>query len=169
MPRWFFWILWTGLVLEPGAVRGQAPQRNAPRGYSIRLYVEQGQQLKGELLAVTQDTLWLLTDAEIRPLRLESISQVQVRYPGIRRSHLMRWSVIGGGVTGIALTGACMSVSEGCVGVFALSMGLWLVAGGVAALFTHPPHLWVVPDSQALVPYARFPQGLPPSMRPSGH
>jgi hypothetical protein len=149
------------------AAPGQAQHRRPLLGSQVRLELYDGSGMSGELLAVQQDSVWLLVRGEMRVIPLGGLERVQVRRPGIDATDILLWTVVGGAATGGALTAACSSVSEGCGPVFVVTLVLWWLVGGIAAENTQSPDRWLRPDSAALAPYARFPQGLPPGFVPN--
>jgi hypothetical protein len=154
----------TGAFL--GAPPSLAQIRPVPLGHNVRLIMHDGSRLSGELLAAQRDSSWVLQEGVIHSFPLDNVVRVQVRGQGIDSRGMLLWTLIGGAVTGAALTHACESVSEGCGNVFVVTIGLWGVVGGVAALITRSPHRWLDPRTEVLGPYARYPQGLPPQFMP---
>jgi len=150
-----------------------AQQRESPgQGYQIqlRLTQESAGALKGELIAVEADSLWLSQDDGVRAMALGDLDRVQVRHHGFTFGKAMLVAAIGGFVTGAAMTAACSSVSDGCGGVFVGMMGSWLVVGAIAgAASSGSAYRSLEPLSyEALQPYARYPQGLPPGVNYNG-
>jgi hypothetical protein len=123
------------------------------------------QQVKGELLAVDQDRLWVREQGEVRELPLQALKEVRVRRHSFGRKAAMTWSLIGGLVTGVALAAACSSVEDtsGCGGLVPVSLGLFLGVGALSApsLEDSSRILLRPPTSEALRPFSRLPQGLP--------
>jgi hypothetical protein len=139
-----------------------AQKQPGPLGSTARFIMHDGAGLSGELLAAQRDSAWLLQAGVVHALPLHNVFQVQLRGRGMDSKGILLWTLIGGAVTGAALTGACSSVSDGCGGVFVATIGAWGLVGGIAAAITKSPHRWVDPRPEVLAPYARFPQGLPP-------
>lgn len=164
MPSLIAILFIAGVVF--GARDAMAQRESGPLGATVRLSMSTGGSQSGELLAARRDSLWLLKHQLIHGIALPDVSRVNVRGKGIGRGGILLWTVIGGGVTGGALTAACSSVAEGCGGVFAGTMLAWAIVGGVAAVLTQSPHRWVDASPEALAPYSRFPQGLPPQFTP---
>jgi hypothetical protein len=152
-----------GTILGPQA--GVAQERRGPIGSTARLIMHDGARLSGELLAAQRDSTWVLHAGVIHAVPLHDVVQVQLRGRSMDSRGILLWTLIGGAVTGAALTGACSSVSDGCGGVFVATIGAWGLVGGIAAAITKSPHRWVDPQSEVLASYARFPQGLPPQFR----
>jgi hypothetical protein len=149
-----------GTFLSPPAALAQ--HQTSPLGSTVRVIMSDGARLSGELLAAQRDSSWLLEGDVIRAISLDDVSRAQVRGRGMDSGRILLWSLIGGVVTGAALTSACSGVAEDCGGVFVASMLSWGLVGGIAAGITQSPHRWVDPRPEVLAPYARFPQGLPP-------
>ena len=145
--------------VAPPSARAQPDQK--PTGATLRFVMRDGARHAGELLAAQDSSAWLLQRDETRPILLRDVARVQVRGQGLGPVHLLIWTAVGGVATGAALTGACQTVSEGCGGVFAGSLLIWGLVGGLAAAITGSPHRWIEPQPNKLAPYARFPQGLP--------
>lgn len=137
------------------------------RGYSVRLFLTNGGKTTGELLAAGTDSLWLLSRNRVLALPLPIIQRVQIPERGLGREKLFFWTVAGGLVSGIALAGACSTV-EGCNpgGVFASTLLMWGLVGGVSIALTQPTSISLEPQPIELIRFARFPQGLPPGFRP---
>lgn len=154
-----------GAVLGPGLAVAQ--HKPPLLGSTVRLTMSDGGRLSGELLAAQRDSAWLLeAGGVIRAISLHDLYGVQVRGRGMDSEKILLWTLIGGTVTGAALTAACSSVSDGCGGVFVGTMLSWGLVGGIAAGITRSPHRRIDPRPEALAPYARFPQGLPPQFTP---
>jgi hypothetical protein len=149
-----------GTILGPHPALAQ--QQRGPIGSTVRFTMVSGARLSGELLAAQRDSAWLLSGEATRAISLDDVSMAQVRGRGMDSRGILLWTLIGGVVTGVALTAACSSVADGCGPVFVATTGAWGVVGGIAAAITESPHRWVDPESEVLTPYARFPQGLPP-------
>ena len=164
-----------GLALSPAPALAQSVgptllpnERELVHGREATLRVGGG-DVKGELLAVTVDSLWLLTRGEdLRVLPLQGVQQVRVRRHGMDAGHALLWSGLGALFTGGALTAACTQVEGGgCGGVFPVTVGMWGVVGRlfswrIAASSRHE----LGPVESELRPYVRFPQGLPPGFAP---
>jgi len=117
----------------------------------------------GELLAVQDGQLVLRTDRGPEPLPLSTVSKVRIKRHDWGGQRGFVWTLIGGVVTGAALSSACGQVSTGCGSVGARVFALWLVVGGLSSVgMEHASHFDIArPTPDALRPFARFPQGLP--------
>ena len=167
-----------GLVLAPAlplapALGGELvaqPRVSEVHGAEIRVLQQSGGQLRGELLAVEGDRLWLLgTDQQIQVRILPEIRRVEMDRHGFGSRRIITWTAVAGGVTGAAMFGACSSVNDaGDCGGFSL---VWIAAwAGVGALsgFLAQPTRRVGPHAlEELRPWARFPHGLPADFAPA--
>jgi hypothetical protein len=160
--RPFMSMLFLAAVTVSTAIRCEAQHRRSVFGAKVRLVRYDGLRSSGELLAAQGDSLWLLASGAMYAVPLDKLQDVQVRRPGIDAVGILGWALVGGLVTGRALTAACSTVAEDCGGVFVGTMLSWGLVGGIAAAITRSPHRWLSPGAAALAPYARFPQGLPP-------
>lgn len=129
--------------------------------------------VKGELLAVGADRLWLLADTALLDPRISEVARVRIKRHPFTGSTMLVWGAIGAVTTGIALTAACASLGDDGLGgcglvlpVFGLS---WMVVAGVSSLFTAPSAYKTFRPGQIddLRAFARFPQGLPEGVDPS--
>jgi hypothetical protein len=130
---------------------------------------ERDSPVKGELLAVGPEHVWVLARDGVRGVLFAEIEQVRVRLHGLDGRKAWAWAALGAVATGVALTAACGSTdSDGCGKVFGITVGSWALLGAPSAaslakssrLFVHGP------DFTPLRPYARFPQGLPEGLDP---
>ena len=128
-------------------------------------------RLKGELLVVDKDTLWLRTGDGVRELRSARRAGVRVRRHGFGARKALTWALLGGAVTAGGLAAACSSVEgdNDCGGVGLVVGGLWLLAGALTApaLESSSRIEYPQPSADTLRPYARLPQGLPPGVAPA--
>ena len=127
-------------------------------------------KVKGELLALGSEQLWILEAARAREVPLSEIGQVRVRLHGLDGKRTLTWAAVGAVVSGAALTAACSSVEDtSCGGVFFASVIPWALVGGLSArsLEASSRVLIRAPDLSALRPYARYPQGLPEGLDPA--
>jgi len=111
--------------------------------------------LEGELIAIEAESLLVLED---RAQALVSISLADVRKADLTgyaaSSAIASWTVLG-------------TLSTASHGFFLLlSAPVWLVAGiSASAAETYAPHVKRPPSSwEAMRPFARFPQGMPPGL-----
>jgi hypothetical protein len=126
-----------------------------------------GPILRGELLAVSVDSLWIVGPTTLTALPLADLAGVQVRRFRSGASTALVWGLLGGLLSGGLLTAACSTVNEGggCAGVMVFSLITWGLWGGVGAATLSGSSVRTLPPTEpALGPYARFPQGLPPGV-----
>jgi len=124
--------------------------------------------LNGELVAVRNDTLWLLPpDGTMRVVRLSEVTRARVPRPGISAGGVILWTLVGGALSGGLLAAACSGVEDAdCGGVLPGVMVSWGLVGGLSAALAGSGWRSVAVDAAALAPYARFPQGLPAGFVP---
>ncbi|HJZ86762.1 MAG TPA: hypothetical protein VKN99_16405 [Polyangia bacterium] len=147
------------------------PPREAartPYGGWLTLWQPSGELLSGELIAVDQRRVWLLTYLRMpfsdvidikRPLRLLEVPLAQVV-----EARLAWYETGEAGLTAWTVLGTLSTIGNGFILVF--TGPLWAAVGSVsaaresrAALVNYPP--WPLPG---MAMYARFPQGLPPGV-----
>jgi hypothetical protein len=129
-------------------------------------------KVKGELLAVDEGRLWLRTKDGVRDFAPASVREVRVRRHNLTGGWAVRWGLVGGLVSGVALTASCSSVKGnevgGCAAVGGVTAGLWALVGFLAApSLEASSHLSLDPESARLKPYARLPAGLPKGLPPA--
>lgn len=127
-------------------------------------------RLEGELVAISADTLWIISrrDSLLRAVRMDSLLRVDVqRHPFGARKTFKVAGYIGLG-TGLLLTLACSQVEDASCGVvIPVITGVALIPGALFALINYESS-WIHLDRPELSrarPYARFPQGLPDTLR----
>ncbi len=135
------------------------------KGRLIRFEDSARNRFEGELLAVNDQSLWLLSSGRTSNISFYGLDEIQVQRHGFGVSKVWTWIGIGAAVTGIGMASACLSVDDSggeCGAVF-LGMALsWGVIGGLFSLDVMGSS-WaeVRPVSGDLLRYSRFPQGLP--------
>lgn len=119
--------------------------------------------MKGELIAVSPDSLWILADSGLASLPLAAADHVQIQRHNFGVGKGLVWTLIGGVATGGALTAACSSIEGNCGGIFIAVAAMWGIVGGLssASLEASSKTTFAGPPWEGLRPYARFPQGLP--------
>lgn len=145
-----------GPALDPSLVE-------LTRGREVRFDSGGGGRVEGELLAVDDRSMWLLSGGQTRNVALAGLEEIQVRRHGFGQKQVWTWIGIGAGVTGLGLAAACSSAdASGCGGVLPAVALSWGLIGGLFSLDISGSR-WaeVPPVSQALLRYTRFPQGLP--------
>jgi hypothetical protein len=130
----------------------------------------EGPKVRGELLAVGPDRLWVQDEDEVTEVPLPEVREVRVRRHGYGAGAAIRFAAMGGLATGGALAGACASVegTDNCGVAGLVVLGAWLLVGALAAPSMESSsriELWD-PTPKALRPYARLPQGLPEFLKP---
>ncbi|MEX2180258.1 MAG: hypothetical protein WD801_16200 [Gemmatimonadaceae bacterium] len=148
----------------------------SPLGRQATIHPIGGSPWKGELLAVSSDTVWLLTGDFVSALRSDAIDRVVIRRHDFDAQRTFKWMTIAGAATGVALMISCTTYkaspdadggSGGCVGTIPFAVLTFLLPGSLFALSNHlSAHQRFAPrDTYRLLPYARFPQGLPDTIR----
>jgi hypothetical protein len=159
-------------ALAPGCASTVTLQEMPVGGREVTV-VTTGKQskLKGELLVVEKDKLWVRTSDGVHELALGDVYEVRVKRHGFGAAQALTWAGVGAVVTGGGLAAACGKVegNTGCGSVALVVGGLWLLAGAVAAPSAESSSRTVYPSPSAatLRPYARLPQGLPPGVEPA--
>lgn len=150
----------------PGSVSSQrAP---SPYGADLRLALRDGTRMRGELLAVQRDTLMLLYQRRVVAMPLHEVAEARVPQDGLTGRKVLLWTLMGGGLSAVGMTVACMQLDDSECGPVIPAVGLaWGVFGGISALVSGSGTRRVQAGSSWLNPYARFPQGMPPSFEPS--
>lgn len=129
-------------------------------------------KVKGELLAVDQGRIWVRTKDGVRDFAPASVREVRVRRHSLTGGWAVRWGLVGGLVSGVAMAASCSSVegndSGGCAAFGGVTAGLWALAGLLAApSLEASSQLSLDPESARLKPYARLPAGLPKGLPPA--
>ena len=129
-------------------------------------------KVKGELLAVDQGRIWVRTKDGVRDYAPASLREVRVRRHKLTGGWAVRWGLVGGLVSGVAMTASCSTVegndTGGCAAVGGVTAGLWALAGFLAApSLEASSQLSLDPESARLKPYARLPAGLPKGLPPA--
>lgn len=119
--------------------------RNGPDGLET---------LAGELIAVTQDSVWILRSPQATALPTSEI--VEGKLTGYDSKH--------GDVAGATFVGTVLTASNGAFLI--LTAPMWMIGGSLAAgsqsrvaMEDLPPVAWA-----ELADFARFPQGMPPGL-----
>jgi len=127
-------------------------------------------KVKGELLAVGPDRLWVREEEGVAEVHLPEVREIRVKRHGFNAHAALGWALLGGLVTGGILAAACASVEDAnnCGGVGLAVTGAWLLVGAAAAPSMESSSrlkLWK-PTAEDLRPFARLPQGLPEGLAP---
>ena len=156
-------VLWAGLL----AGCSSALQPLSPLGREVSVSRVDNEVNVGELLAVSEDSVWM-----VQPSGNVSVPIGEVRRVNVRIGHLTWGDAVGYGAAVGLLAGAAMMTAcnqaeaDGCGSVlvgFGVSGLIW---GAIAGLtFEASSHRRFTRQQwEALRAYARFPQGLPDSV-----
>ncbi len=153
----------TVLLLLATATATPAQRLQPPLGSQVQLKLSSERSLNGELLAVSQDSIWLLQPRGLASVPLGDVSRVRVDHGGMGASGALIWSLIAGVVSGVALQSACSSVSDAdCGGVLPGTLLIWALIGAISApSMQHARYAKLRAEPDSLRAHARFPQGLP--------
>ena len=161
------------LVLAPGCATTNSDVNVPVIGRTVTLVTGPAKEkVVGELLVVQKDRLYVRAEDGVREVPLGAVSEARVKRHGSGKSKAYAWSLIGGLVTGSALSAACASVEDnggGCATVGLITLGLWMGIGALSSLSFESSsrlQLWR-PTFEQLQPFARLPQGLPPGVTPA--
>jgi len=125
---------------------------------------EKASSVKGELLAVGPERVWVMARDGVRGVPFAEIENIRVRLHGLGGGRSWAWMALGAVATGAALAAACASAdSDSCGTGFGVTAGLWAAIGAPSAHSLEKSSRLLVrgPDFTSLRAYARFPQGLP--------
>lgn len=159
-------------VLVPGCASTLKLQDVPVGGREVTVVTEgKKTKVKGELLVVDKDSLWLRAKDGVRELPLREVREVRVKRNGFGAHAALTWAGVGALVTGGGMAAACSSVegSNNCAAVGLVIGGLWLLVGALTApaLESSSRIDYSKPTAEMLRPYARLPQGLPPGVTPT--
>jgi hypothetical protein len=155
MRRVLLWFLMGAGLAGPIAAQRQ---RDLLYGAQVRVLPRSsgGPPVTGELVAVSDDTLWMLAGPRLVALPMPQVAQVRIDRRTAGPGRAWAWALIGG---------ACSSVGNGhgCGGAFVVSVALFLVPGAIAAASLDHARYQTLdrPEAGLLRARARFPQGLP--------
>jgi hypothetical protein len=125
-------------------------------------------ELEGELLSVSGDSLWILSSGTLHGHPLGEVRELKVRMHNWGSGRALKWTLLGGLGSAVALTAACNSVegTSGCGGVLVSWSLVWGLIGGLAGTgLASSSQKKINPSFEALRPYVRYPQGLPEKAR----
>ncbi|MBM3328223.1 MAG: hypothetical protein FJY67_01960 [Calditrichaeota bacterium] len=140
------------------------PDKSATTGYAVGEVPVKGRIIevtyhgyygrtsrKGELLAVTSDSLYFLLNRYVTALPQTSITKIEMQVHNITGSKIMLWT----------LGGMLSTVSHGFV--LGLTAPLWLIVGSFSAVSAAHGSwkAYKLADWDNLRAFARYPQGLP--------
>jgi hypothetical protein len=126
-------------------------------------------KVRGELLVVGPERLWVRESDEVAAVPLHAVQKVNVKRHSWDAHRAGMWSLIGGLVTGGALTGACGAAdADNCGVVGLITLGVWVLFGLLAAPSMESSSRVELsrPTADELRPFARFPQGWPEGVTP---
>ena len=130
-----------------------------------------GGPVKGELLAVGPEKVWVVGPKDVRSIPRSEIQEVRVRQHGTTGRKAAYRLIIGALVSGTVLALSCSSVEDtnDCGKVFLPVVLSWGALGIPSAMgLAKSSQLRIKPSSwDSLRPYARFPQGLPDGVDPA--
>jgi hypothetical protein len=129
-------------------------------------------KVKGELLAVDQGRIWVRTKDGVQDFDPASVREVRVRRHTLTGGWAVRWGLVGGLLSGVAMIASCSSVegndTGGCAAFGAGTAAVWALVGLLAApSLEASSQLSFDPESARLKPYARLPAGLPKGVPPA--
>ena len=159
-------VLLSASCIVPGA-------QISPYGKTTTLYPTTSGRVTGELIAVRSDSIWALTDGQLRGYAASDISKLNVERHPFDGKRTLAVNAATGAVTGVALMVACNSYrpkdggrNPSCAGVIPATVAVFTVLGGIFALTNNRSSMYhLVPsDTLRLRAHARFPQGLPDSL-----
>ena len=148
---------------NPFRMRGTPPPIELVMGREAKIDLGSG-KFGGELLSVSADSLWVLSNGTTRGLALGDVRGVDVRMHKWGVGRVLTWNLLAGVGSAVALSLACDSVedTDGCGNVFLGWTVAWGLVGGVTGYFlAKSSHREVTPSLPDLRPYVRYPQGLP--------
>lgn len=158
-------LVLVGLAVVPAAAPAQQYPESLVRGRTVKVKKTEGATQRGELIAVSRDSLWIAggDPTRLTTIPLSSVERVKLRRHSLGKTGLL-WTLGGAVVTGGLLTAACSSVENAeCGGVFpAMALSWGLIGGLSAASMADGGTVHLQPTADALRPYARFPQGMEP-------
>jgi len=158
-------------VLLAGGCAARSPEAFC-RAVTLVPVASAASRVEGELLAVDQGRIWVRTKDGVRDIDPASVREVRVRRHNLTGGWAVRWGLVGGLVSGVALTASCSSVegnsAGGCAAVGGVTAGLWALVGFLAApSLDASSQVSVDPVSDRRKPYARLPAGLPKGLPPA--
>lgn len=146
------------------------PQIRAPRGSPVKVErFPKAPRIFGELIAASNDSVWVLADTGLVVIPARQIQRVFVKRVPIGTQGVLVWGLIAGVTSGVLLNAACEGdPSLDCSGVFLASALVWAGFGTFWALIAGPAYkgYWSPEFNTQLRKFARFPQGLPQPFEP---
>lgn len=149
-------------LLSAGCI--SVPTYRVERGAPVALNFVSGPTQRGELLAVSVDSLWIRDDSLIGAVALPALVRVTIDRQRYGAKHGLLRGASFGFVSGIALYVACRTAEEAsdCGGIVLVSTILGSLVGVLAVPSLDNLRFLVVPPTvETLAPWARYPQGMP--------
>ncbi len=145
------------------------PPRLSPTGRHTSVHTPTN-RVSGELIAVTRDTVWLLTrpDGVLTPFRAENIVRLDVQRHRMGGTRTMQIMAVVGAATGFLLTISCSQVEDASCGAVLPGTMLPYLAFGALFAVVNFESAWMKfsrPEVTAARAYSRFPQGMPDTLR----
>jgi hypothetical protein len=143
---------------------------NSPRGRMAKVHSNDGLEWRGELLAATRDSIWVLNGSRIDRFDVPSLRRVEIPRHAFGKATTLWASAAVGAVVGVAMVVACGRFNEmqddehaSCGGVIPAFVALYVLVGAVLSIPNHFSSTHRIrPDStDKLRLFARFPQGMP--------
>jgi hypothetical protein len=164
--------LLAAVLLAPGCATTGGSGSEPAFGRPVTLVTEpESRKVKGELLLVEKDRLYVRAEDGVREVPLKSVREARVRRQGPGKSRAYGWALLGGLITGGALAAACSSVEDSgnCGGVGLGTLGVWMLIGALSAPSFVAADRVVLPRPapEQLRAFARLPQGLPAGVTPA--
>jgi len=128
-----------------------AAQREAYGGW-IRVETAHGAFAEGELIAVTPETLFVLSLDSLASVPISAVTLATLTAYDAQHGVLRTWTLLG----------SLATVSHGVLLI--LTLPVWITTGALStASASKAPRIQSL-DPAALRPFARFPQGIPPGL-----
>lgn len=148
----------------------------SPHGRVANLQLLRGGNVRGELAAANRDTIWVFSRDGLVAWNTAELRRVHVRRHPFGFERTLKWMGWAGLGTGIALMVSCMSFeastdgggeSSGCLLVPPVTVGFFAGAGLLFGAINEVSarHSLAPTDTDRLRPFARYPQGIPDSVR----
>jgi hypothetical protein len=147
---------------SPEVVAPVRKEQGPAHGSDVKVVLKGDVILKGELMAVEPDQIWLSSHSDsLVALPFDEVRKIVIHPFGFTAGTIVAWVGVAGLVTTAGMVGACASVDGSDCGAFALVwVGAWVTIGTISGLLIRPSRkIW--PSKSDLRAYARFPQGLP--------
>jgi hypothetical protein len=143
-------------------------QRISPHGRSTMVHTDR-YRLNGELVAVTEDTVWLFArpDSSLVSVPRPSIVRLDVQRHQMSTGRTVKLMALAGAATGVLLAIACSSVDDDCGMVIPAITLPFVGLGAVFGVFNFES-AWMKHEPGEISrarSYARFPQGIPDTLR----